>query len=59
MCNQNRYLLSKGADPLVRDSEQNIALHWAAFSGSVDISEALLHYHSDINCTNVHGDTPL
>lgn len=56
---ENRFLLSKGADPLVRDSEQNVALHWSAYSGSVDISEALLHFNADINCTNVHGDTPL
>ncbi|XP_065200646.1 histone-lysine N-methyltransferase EHMT1 isoform X2 [Planococcus citri] len=53
------YLLSRGADPFVRDVEQNIALHWASFTGSVDTTEVLLNYNSDINCTNVHGDTPL
>jgi ankyrin repeat protein len=54
-----RYLLQKRADPLIRDAEQNIALHWSAFSGSVDVSEMLLEYGCDVNCTNVHGDTPL
>lgn len=56
---RRRYLLSRGADPFVRDAEQNIALHWSAIAGSVDITDALLNYNSDINCTNVHGDTPL
>uniref|UniRef100_A0A1B6ECU3 Histone-lysine N-methyltransferase n=2 Tax=Clastoptera arizonana TaxID=38151 RepID=A0A1B6ECU3_9HEMI len=54
-----KFLLDKRADPLVRDSEQNIALHWAALAGSVDISEALLNYGSDINSTNANADTPL
>lgn len=54
-----RYLLQNRADPLIRDAEQNIALHWSAFSGSVDISDMLLNYGSEVNSTNVHGDTPL
>lgn len=54
-----RYLLQNRADPLIRDAEQNIALHWSAFSGSVDISEMLLDFGCDVNSTNVHGDTPL
>ncbi|XP_069690124.1 histone-lysine N-methyltransferase EHMT2 isoform X2 [Periplaneta americana] len=54
-----RYLLQNRADPLIRDAEQNIALHWSAFSGSVDISEMLLNYGCEVNSTNVHGDTPL
>jgi euchromatic histone-lysine N-methyltransferase len=54
-----RFLLEKRADPLVRDAEQNIALHWAALSGSIDIAEALLNYGSDVNSTNAHADTPL
>lgn len=51
--------MSKGADPLIRDAEQNIALHWAAFGGSIDIVELYLNDGSDINAVNVHGDTPL
>ncbi|XP_039289164.1 histone-lysine N-methyltransferase EHMT2 isoform X1 [Nilaparvata lugens] len=54
-----RFLLEKRADPLVRDAEQNIALHWAALAGSVEITESLLNYGSEINSTNTHGDTAL
>ncbi|XP_063216055.1 histone-lysine N-methyltransferase EHMT2 isoform X2 [Bacillus rossius redtenbacheri] len=54
-----RFLLEKRADPLIRDAEQNIALHWSAFSGSVDITEMLLNHGADVNVVNAHGDTPL
>ncbi|KAF5275890.1 hypothetical protein FQR65_LT04129 [Abscondita terminalis] len=54
-----KYLLHKSADPLLRDVEQNVALHWAAFSGSADIAELLLNYKSDINAVNAYGETPL
>ncbi|XP_014284421.1 histone-lysine N-methyltransferase EHMT2 isoform X2 [Halyomorpha halys] len=54
-----RYLLEKKADPQLRDSEMNIALHWSAFSGSMEITEDLLNYGSAINLCNAHGDTPL
>ncbi|XP_071560297.1 histone-lysine N-methyltransferase EHMT2 [Temnothorax nylanderi] len=60
-CHTNvaRYLLDKKCDPLIRDAEQNIALHWSAFSGSSDITEMLLNEGCDVNAVNVHGDTPL
>ncbi|KAL0121100.1 hypothetical protein PUN28_008668 [Cardiocondyla obscurior] len=54
-----RYLLDKKCDPLIRDAEQNIALHWSAFSGSSEITEMLLNEGCDVNAVNVHGDTPL
>lgn len=54
-----RYLLDKKCDPLIRDAEQNIALHWSAFSGSAEITEMLLNEGCDVNAVNVHGDTPL
>ncbi|XP_014476702.1 PREDICTED: histone-lysine N-methyltransferase EHMT1 [Dinoponera quadriceps] len=54
-----RFLLDKKCDPLIRDAEQNIALHWSAFSGSSDITELLLNEGCDVNAVNVHGDTPL
>nr|CAD7408268.1 unnamed protein product [Timema poppensis] len=54
-----RYLLSKRANPFVRDAEQNIALHWSAFSGCAEITELLLNLGSDPNSTNLYGDTPL
>nr|CAD7199818.1 unnamed protein product [Timema douglasi] len=53
------YLLSKRANPFVRDAEQNIALHWSAFSGCAEITELLLNLGSDPNSTNLYGDTPL
>lgn len=54
-----RYLINKKCDPLIRDAEQNIALHWSAFSGSSEITEMLLNEGCDVNAVNVHGDTPL
>lgn len=54
-----KYLISKGADIMLRDVEQNVALHWAAFSGSTEIIEMLLNLGSNINSVNAHGDTPL
>ncbi|XP_043795492.1 histone-lysine N-methyltransferase EHMT1 isoform X3 [Apis laboriosa] len=54
-----RFLLDRKCDPLIRDAEQNIALHWSAFSGSSEITEMLLNEGCDVNAVNVHGDTPL
>uniref|UniRef100_T1IV76 Histone-lysine N-methyltransferase n=1 Tax=Strigamia maritima TaxID=126957 RepID=T1IV76_STRMM len=54
-----RFLLECGADPNVRDNEQNIALHWAAFSGSSEICELFLNRECDLSSVNEHGDTPL
>ncbi|XP_015608564.1 histone-lysine N-methyltransferase EHMT2 isoform X2 [Cephus cinctus] len=54
-----RFLLEKKCDPLIRDAEQNIALHWSAYSGSSEITELLLSEGCDVNAVNVHGDTPL
>ncbi|KAG0427129.1 hypothetical protein HPB47_025803 [Ixodes persulcatus] len=54
-----RLLLSKGADPNIRDGEENTALHWSAFSGNVEISWMYLQRGSDVNAVNEHGDTPL
>ncbi|XP_014223483.1 histone-lysine N-methyltransferase EHMT2 isoform X1 [Trichogramma pretiosum] len=54
-----RFLLECKCDPLIRDNEQNIALHWSAYSGCSEITELLLDLGSDVNAVNVHGDTPL
>ncbi|GAB6027120.1 Histone-lysine N-methyltransferase ehmt1, variant 2 [Chamberlinius hualienensis] len=54
-----KFLLDRGADPNSRDKEHNIALHWSAFSGSLEISEILLNRGCDINAKNEHGDSPL
>ncbi|KAI4459833.1 g9a isoform b [Holotrichia oblita] len=53
-----KYLLRKGADPSLRDLKQNIALHWAAFSGCQENVELLLNYGTDVNVVNAQGDTP-
>nr|XP_022910079.1 histone-lysine N-methyltransferase EHMT1 [Onthophagus taurus] len=53
------FFLRKGADPMVQDLKQNVALHWAACSGSQDCLGFLLDYGSNVNCVNVQGDTPL
>lgn len=54
-----KFLVVKGADPMLQDVEHNIALHWAAFSGSAEITEILLNEGSSITAVNIHGDTPL
>uniref|UniRef100_A0A8D3C5Q8 Euchromatic histone-lysine N-methyltransferase 1b n=1 Tax=Scophthalmus maximus TaxID=52904 RepID=A0A8D3C5Q8_SCOMX len=56
---QVKLLLSKGADISVRDKEENICLHWAAFSGSVEIAELLLNARCNLQVVNIHGDSPL
>ncbi|XP_008287273.1 histone-lysine N-methyltransferase EHMT1 isoform X2 [Stegastes partitus] len=56
---QVKLLLSKGADISIRDKEENICLHWAAFSGSVEIAELLLNAHCSLQAVNIHGDSPL
>uniref|UniRef100_A0AAX7V1V5 Euchromatic histone-lysine N-methyltransferase 1b n=1 Tax=Astatotilapia calliptera TaxID=8154 RepID=A0AAX7V1V5_ASTCA len=56
---QVKLLLTKGADCSIRDKEENICLHWAAFSGSVEITELLLNAHCNLQAVNIHGDSPL
>ena len=41
------------------EQEENICLHWAAFSGCVDIAEILLAARCDLHAVNIHGDSPL
>ncbi len=53
------YLLARGADPLITDAEGNVALHWAALSGSWRTCETLLNYGCDVNATNLIGETPM
>ncbi|XP_017783389.1 PREDICTED: histone-lysine N-methyltransferase EHMT2 isoform X2 [Nicrophorus vespilloides] len=54
-----KYLLSEKANPLLSDVEQNVALHWAAFSGSSKIVEMILNFGGEVNVINSHGDSPL
>ena len=53
------YLLENGADPLISDAEGNIALHWAALSGSYKTCELLMNYGCDVNATNIILETPM
>ncbi|XP_048472509.1 histone-lysine N-methyltransferase EHMT2 isoform X6 [Rhincodon typus] len=54
-----KLLLGRGANVTLKDNEENICLHWAAFAGSSDIAEVLLNARCDLHAVNVHGDTPL
>ncbi|XP_069775679.1 histone-lysine N-methyltransferase EHMT2-like isoform X3 [Narcine bancroftii] len=54
-----RLLLDRGASVALKDNEENICLHWAAFAGSSDIAEVLLNARCDLQAVNMHGDTPL
>ncbi|XP_069119470.1 uncharacterized protein [Argopecten irradians] len=57
--NAVKYLVKNGADPNLKDKEENTSLHWAAFSGSVDIAEIFLNAGCDLETPNEHGDRPL
>lgn len=39
--------------------EENTSLHWAAYSGSVDICEMFLNGGCTLDAPNEHGDRPL
>lgn len=39
--------------------EENTGLHWAAFSGSVEIAEIFLNHGCELESPNEHGDRPL
>ncbi|XP_067865458.1 histone-lysine N-methyltransferase EHMT2 isoform X2 [Heterodontus francisci] len=54
-----KLLLGRGASVTMKDNEENICLHWAAFAGSSDIAEVLLNARCDLHAMNMHGDTPL
>ncbi|XP_062873911.1 histone-lysine N-methyltransferase EHMT1a isoform X2 [Trichomycterus rosablanca] len=56
---QVKLLIAKGADIHMRDKEENICLHWAAFAGCDNIAQLLLENRSDLHAVNVHGDSPL
>ncbi|XP_073696004.1 histone-lysine N-methyltransferase EHMT1a isoform X3 [Garra rufa] len=56
---QVKMLISAGADVQIRDKEENVCLHWAAFSGCDEIAQLLLDKRSDLHAVNIHGDSPL
>ncbi|XP_041529487.1 putative ankyrin repeat domain-containing protein 19 [Microtus oregoni] len=52
-------LLEHGADPNIRDSSGNCALHYAVYNGHEDMAALLLEYHADIEQKTKDGFTPL
>ena len=52
-------MLEQGADPHVMDVEMNISLHWAAFSGSKNITDMLVSAGCNVNQANAIGETPI
>lgn len=54
-----RYLVSRDGDPNKKDNEENNGLHWAAFAGSVGITELFLEMGCEVDTPNEHGDRPL
>ncbi|XP_067294978.1 histone-lysine N-methyltransferase EHMT1a isoform X3 [Pseudorasbora parva] len=53
-----QYLLSMPSID-VNCKEENVCLHWAAFSGCDEIAQLLLDKRSDLHAVNIHGDSPL
>ena len=54
-----KYLLEKGADPSLKDSDERSLLHWASFGGNTAVIEKILSYAVDIESRDNHGSTPL
>ncbi|EAY19427.1 ankyrin repeat protein, putative [Trichomonas vaginalis G3] len=52
-------LLNCGANPNLKDGNQETPLHFAAKSNSLDIVSTLISHGADINAINVNGWTPL
>jgi ankyrin repeat protein len=57
--NRIQNLLDRGANPNLRDDEQDTALHLAAQRGDIDIVRMLLAKEADVNAKNKLGGTPL
>ena len=50
-------LISKGADPALRDNNGWNSLDWASLSGHVDVIELLVSHLKDIDSANATGET--
>jgi len=53
------FLLGKGANPNIRDSDGNTPLHAAALLGFTEGAELLIGRKAQVNLTNNSGETPL
>ena len=54
-----KYIMAVGGDPNIRDKEGNTALHWACYSGCLDVTHAFLNAGCDVESANEHGDRAL
>lgn len=52
-------LLDHGASALSRTPAQDVALHWAAFSGHVGILQQLVNAGGDVNAMGDVGNRPI
>jgi hypothetical protein len=52
-------LLDHGASALSRTPAQDMALHWAAYRGDVDILQQLINAGGDVNAMGDVGNRPL
>jgi len=43
----------------ISDDENNVALHWAAISGCLEVVKSLLEYDPEVNMFNGAGETAL
>lgn len=53
------FLLSRGADMTIQDSEGNFPLHYCAANGCVETVTILIDHQADVNCMNRHWQIPL
>lgn len=54
-----RFFITHKPNTRVPDDENNVALHWAAISGCLEVVKCLVEYDSEINMLNDTGDTAL
>ena len=54
-----KYIMEVGGDPNIRDKEGNTGLHWACYSGAIDVAVDFLNAGCDIEVANEHGDRSL
>ncbi len=52
-------LIKSGTDVRAADADGTTALHWAAHSGDVEVTKALIAAGADVKATNTYGATPM